>query len=289
MKAPGVLFLMFCFASTLWGSENSSTQIDYYTPQNLRKFADYLYNQGDYLHAAGEYQRYAFIAPQDADAILPRIAASYRLGGRVDQAIRYLSTILQQRPISDQARYELGASYFWIQDYDESHHVLEESQGLFEDENYIAKSQLLMGLNYLMQKRWDMASQHLNELQTSTMAPEFRESARLHRQYAEDGKRLSSKSPLLAGVLSTFLPGTGRLYVGRPNDAILTVFLLGLMGWQAYDGFSENGRSSRKSWTLGTLGGIFYLGNIYGSAVAAQVYNRRTGAAFLATIPFQIP
>ena len=64
---------------------------------------------------------------------------------------------------------------------------------------------------------------------------------------------------------------------------------LGVLGWGAYDGFSENGVSSRKGWTLGTIGGIFYLGNIYGSVVAAQRHNQRTEAAFLATIPLDIP
>ena len=35
---------------------------------------------------------------------------------------------------------------------------------------------------------------------------------------------------------------------------------------------------------LGTLSGIFYVGNIYGSVISARVYNRHVADEFLATL-----
>ena len=140
-----------------------------------------------------------------------------------------------------------------------------------------------------MQKRWERAIQHFEQFDLSGVPAAADHRVSMYKRYAEEGKALPSKSPLLAGFLSTVLPGSGRIYVGRLNDALLTVFFLGVLGWSTYDGFSENGVSSRKGWTFGTLGGIFYLGNIYGSVVAAQTHNRRTEATFLATIPLEIP
>lgn len=285
-----IVLTVFCCVFPALMVIADSPPIDYYQPENIRKFADYLYAQGDYLRAAGEYQRYLFSQSSAlGNDILRRIADSYRLGGHPDRTVQFLETLLQTQPNSNLARYELGATYFLMEQYDESIRFLKESQDLFQGEEYRWKSQMLIGMNKLMQKRWVSAFQHFNQFDLSGLPETAGHHASIYKRYAEDGRELSSKNPLLAGFLSTVLPGSGRIYVGRPNDALLTVFLLGVLGWAAYDGFAENGVSSRKGWTFGTLGGIFYLGNVYGSVVAAQTHNRRMEAAFLATIPLEIP
>ena len=286
IRCHAIILTAFCFMLPAWVAIADSPPIDYYQPANIRKFADYLYAQGDYLRAAGEYQRYLFSqSTAFGNDVLRRIAESYRLGGQPDRALQFLQT----QPDSNLVRYELGATYFLIGQYDESVRFLKESQDLFQGEDYRWKSQLLIGMNKLMQKRWERAIQHFDQFDLSGAPEAVGHRVSVYKRHAEDGRDLPSKSPLLAGFLSTALPGSGRFYVGRSNDALLTVFLLGVLGWGAYDGFSENGVSSRKGWTLGTIGGIFYLGNIYGSVVVAQRHNQRTEAAFLATIPLDIP
>lgn len=286
IRCRAIVLIVLCSTLPVWVAIADSPPIDYYQSANIRKFADYLYAQGDYLRAAGEYQRYLFSqSTAFGNDVLRRIAESYRLGGQPDRALQFLQT----QPDSNLVRYELGATYFLIGRYDESVRFLKESQDLFQGEDYRWKSQLLIGMNKLMQKRWESAIQHFDQFDLSGAPEAVGHRVSVYKRHAEDGRDLPSKSPLLAGFLSTALPGSGRFYVGRSNDALLTVFLLGVLGWGAYDGFSENGVSSRKGWTLGTIGGIFYLGNIYGSVVAAQRHNQRTEAAFLATIPLDIP
>lgn len=281
-----IFLTVFCSLFPVLIAIADSSPINYYQPTNIRKFADYLFVQGDYLRAAGEYQRYLFSQPAALDNdILRRIAESYRLGGQPDRAVQFLQT----QPDSNATRYELGATYFLMEQYDTSVRFLKESQNLFQGGEYRWKAQILIGMNTLMQKRWERAVQHFDQFDLSGVASAVDHRVSIYKRYAEEGKALPSKSPLLAGFLSTVLPGSGRVYVGRLNDALLTVFFLGILGWGTYDGFAENGVSSRKGWILGTLGSIFYLGNIYGSVVAAQTHNRRTEAAFLATIPFEIP
>ena len=286
IRCRAIVLIVLCSTLPVWVAIADSPPIDYYQSANIRKFADYLYAQGDYLRAAGEYQRYLFSqSTAFGNDVLRRIAESYRLGGQPDRALQFLQT----QPDSNLVRYELGATYFLIGRYDESVRFLKESQDLFQGEDYRWKSQLLIGMNKLMQKRWESAIQHFDQFDLSGTPEAVGHRVSVYKRHAEDGRDLPSKSPLLAGFLSTALPGSGRFYVGRSNDALLTVFLLGVLGWGAYDGFSENGVSSRKGWTLGTIGGIFYLGNIYGSVVAAQRHNQRTETAFLATIPLDIP
>jgi hypothetical protein len=56
-------------------------------------------------------------------------------------------------------------------------------------------------------------------------------------------------------------------------DGVFSFLAVGLTSWQAYEAFDEYGSSSVKGWVYGSLASIFYLANIYGSSVAAQIYN----------------
>lgn len=283
---------IFFFCSPLFLSVVSAeTPPDYYSPENVRKFADFLYEQGDYLRAVGEYQRYLFYEPQESEAINYRIAICYRFGGKTDQAIQSFETLLRTYPDSEyisRIYYQIGATYFVMDHFDQSARFLHEALPRITDTRQHAEAEQLIGLSYLKQKRWSEASEVFKTLQTSDVMS-IREKAVVYHNYAEKGAHLSTRSPFLAGTLSTIVPGAGRLYTGRLGDALTSLFTVGFTGWQAYDGFRRDGISSVKGWTLGTLCGIFYVGNIYGSVISARVYNRHVTDEFLATLTVELP
>ena len=269
---------------------NAENPHDYYSPENVRKFADFLYVQGDYLRAASEYQRYLFYQPSESDQIYYQIGLCYRLGGKSEKAIRTFETFLHTFPDSqlvNSARYQVSVVYFLMEQFQQSVNFLDAALPRIADVRYRAVSQELIGLSYLMQKRWLKAAKIFNELQESDVA-EVRENATLYQNYAMQGSQLTSRSPFLAGFLSTIVPGVGRLYTGRIGDALTSLFTVGLTGWQAYDGFRRDGLSSAKGWGFGALGGIFYVGNIYGSVISARVYNRHLEDEFLATMSIKL-
>ena len=283
--------LILCLAIiTLLPFASAEEPIDYYAPENVRKFADFLYEQGDYLRAADEYQRYLFYKPQDTDQIHYKIAVSYRFGGKTEQAIQGFETLLRMDPESQfasRAYYQIGATYFSQGQFERSVQFLGEALPRITDTRQHAEAEQLIGLSYLKQKRWSEASEVFKTLQASDVMS-IREKAVVYHDYAEKGARLSTRSPFLAGTLSTIVPGAGRLYTGRLGDALTSLVTVGITGWQAYDGFRRDGISSAKGWTLGTLCGIFYVGNIYGSVISARVYNRHVADEFLATLSVEI-
>ena len=268
--------------------------IEYYTPENVRKFADFLYEQGDHLRAASEYQRYLFYNSEDgtdSERIRYRIAVCYRFGGKTEQAIQGFEALLRTDPKSQfasRAYYQIGATYFLMDRFDQSVQFLREALPHIVDTRQRAEAEKLIGLSYLMQKQWSEAGEVFKALQGSDVLV-VSEKAKVYHKYAEAGGRLPSRSPFLAGVFSTIVPGTGRLYTGRLGDALTSFFVVGITGWQAYDGFRRDGISSVKGWTLGTLSGIFYVGNIYGSVISARVYNRHVADEFLATLSVELP
>ena len=285
------LLLIILFNTTLLCFANSEESINYYNSENVLKFADHLYDQGDYLRAVGEYQRYLFYKPKERETILYRIALCYRFGGKSDLAIQQFETFLQESPNSklvSSTYYQIGVSYFLMEQYGKSANYLNTSLPRITDFRYRAESRQLIGLSYLMQRQWFEAEKIFNALQKSDMLA-VREKAAVYYKYATQGAKLPTRSPFLAGFFSAIVPGTGRIYTGRVGDALNSLLTVGLTGWQAYDGFRRDGLSSVKGWTLGTLSGIFYVGNIYGSVISARVYNRHVTDEFLATLFIEFP
>jgi|GEM_PF-658622 len=84
----------------------------------------------------------------------------------------------------------------------------------------------------------------------------------------------AAKSPLLAAGLSALVPGLGRVYTRQYGAAAESLLVCG--GFAAIT--IENYRHYGPIWStilFGTLGSLFYLGNIYGSYLSVEVYNDR--------------
>lgn len=87
-------------------------------------------------------------------------------------------------------------------------------------------------------------------------------------------KKLSSyrqKSPLLAGIYSALIPGAGKFYAGKKKQGIaafLPVFSLGLVTYEAY---RKGGAGSAGFIVFGSLFSVFYIGNIWGSALSVKI------------------
>jgi len=81
------------------------------------------------------------------------------------------------------------------------------------------------------------------------------------------------KSPALSIALSSVIPGSGKVYSGAWKDAIVSFFFVATSAFQSYRGFEKNGVKSAYGWVFGGLATGFYLGNLFGSAKAAHMYN----------------
>jgi hypothetical protein len=104
------------------------------------------------------------------------------------------------------------------------------------------------------------------------------------RAYLEREAALPRKSPWLAAGLSAVVPGLGRVYIGRWPDGLFSFLLVGMVSGFAAHGFYEDGQSSVRGWILGSTAALFYVGNIYGSAVGALAQRRDAEDALMKDI-----
>ena len=89
----------------------------------------------------------------------------------------------------------------------------------------------------------------------------------------ENQNNLPYKSPLLAGIMSSIIPGSGYLYAGHTKEALSAFVVNILFGSGIYYLFKNENYSSGILTTM--VAAPFYLGNIIGSANSAQLYNNK--------------
>jgi len=275
-----ILLIFLCSASTI-------KAIDYYSSENIRKFAEYLYQEGDYTRSVKEYELYLFNSPPDADKTLFKIGLCYRHVGDTQKAIGFFKRVTKEYPQSDlnfSANYQVSYSYFLSGQYKEStgyiNQVLKETK--------IEKRQkldILLALNYLNQRQWRSASKLLNSVSiplddkvTDNIMQELRDRSR-------EGMALKRKNRILSSLMSAIIPGTGKIYCKQYGNGIFSLAIVGTTGLLAWNGFHENGIRSMKGWIFGSLCTVFYTGNIYGSGISALAYNHQAETDILMRLP----
>lgn len=240
---------------------------EYFSLLNIYRFADYLFESGDYHRAVGEYQRCLFAfdtLPGNADSILFKIGLALRREGDYGPALENFQRLLDDyaaSPLAGPAHAQMLRCYFGQERFP----ALRDHAARCDFSDKLKRP--LIAASYLGQKNWSGGLAALGE-------PEAADSFSLRlADLAREGLRLPRKSGLWAGLCSAVIPGAGKLYCRRPVEGLQSLVTVALTGWQAYDGFHRDGTRSIKGWIFGVLGGVFYLGNVYGSAVAADIAN----------------
>jgi len=256
----------------------NSNQEKYYKPENILRFAEHLFQEGDYLRAASEFLRYLYYSdsiPIEEDTIYYKIGLCYRLGKNHQKSISYFQKVIADYPYSnylDDSHFQIAYSHFLSGKYKESLSFADKSLSLIKSDPGRLKLQQLTGLNYIYQKQWRQAVDYLSSLENRVKHNGL--SASL-LNFAKQGEQLPRKSKFLAGLMSAIIPGIGKMYCHRTGDGLMSLLTIGLTSWQAYDGFHKKGSKSVKGWIFGAMTAFFYLGNIYGSVVTANIYNQQ--------------
>jgi len=262
-------------------------QVNYYSPENILKFAEYLYQEGDYIRAAAEFQRYLFYYGEDLatkDSIYHKIGLCYRFSNDLQKSINYFQKVIFNYPQSnylDDSYYQASYCYFLMGKYKESIAFSEANISFVKSDTIKLKMQQMIGINYIYKKEWMKALDFFDSFEEKEKKDSF---TTLLVNFTKEGQRLPTKSRFLAGLISSVIPGTGKMYCHRTTDGIFSLLTIGLTSWQAYEGFHKKGINSVKGWIYGTISAFFYLGNIYGSIVAVNIYNQQLENRFFKKI-----
>lgn len=121
----------------------------------------------------------------------------------------------------------------------------------------------LMNRNY---KMFDSLSRNYN-FQNALIKDELENL----KKYNIVEKKIKRKSPFIAGTLSAIVPGLGKVYTGNNGQALASFLTCGLIGVVAAENYVKMGIKHPQTIFFTGLFGLFYIGNIWGSAVSVQL------------------
>lgn len=234
---------------------------DLYDMENSKKYAEYLFSGRQYKLAAEEYERLVFFDSSNIIFKL-RLVKSYRLTGDLRSGITQINSfygINMPEPMAIEfvKLQLLSDSLKVVNDFLSLNNTISpESKVIYQS------CDLLLSGDY---KGADML------VKTSVVRnPSFPKNL---ISLSESAARTKFKSPFIAAVFSSIIPGTGKFYTKNWADGIFSILFVAGNAWQSYRGFKEHGIKSAYGWAFGTLSASFYIGNIFGSAKAARRYN----------------
>ena len=96
------------------------------------------------------------------------------------------------------------------------------------------------------------------------------------------------KSPLLAAGMSAVIPGAGKIYAGDLRSGVSTFLIVGALGAMMAESAHKLGWQDWRTIALSSVFGVFYIGNIYGSAVSVSVIRNTYQDAQKASLLFDL-
>jgi len=269
-----MMFKIYCFI-ILFTSITLSQTIDFQSPQNIKLFADFLFCDRDYLRAIDEYEMYLTMV--DDDSVKFKIAIGFSNMDDQYNAYQKLSLTKNSSPFFEQSKIEMVKALY-LQNIDSSFYssadILINSESIYSNNALRLKNaSLLLTDNELPEQKIFLVPFHNDEEYTLF-------------NFYDLKKNPPYKSEVWAGVLSTIIPGSGKIYTENYGDGITAFILTGLFGYLGYTNFKHDHQT--RAWIFTAVGAGFYLGNIYGSVASAQIFNAKVNFDFDEGVKFYL-
>ena len=254
------------------------------------RYAEQLFESGDYQAARREYKRLLFYQPDTAftDVANYRIAQSYYYQNEPDRAERLFhefSAIHPNSPLRFQSQLMLGQLHFDAGEYSQARSSLFELLRASTEPEVVAAAHYLRGWCYIHTTDWNKAISELRQVNTSQMGVfRVKKASELADTLLAETP-LPSKSPQVAGWLSTVVPGSGQLYVGKVKEGIFAAALSGTFIYLAVDAIRDRRYIGCAGISL--VGWQFYWGNRTGAQQLASEYNKRHEQALIEALKRQ--
>ncbi len=254
------------------------------------RYAEKLFELGDYQAARRAYKRLLFYHKdtQLRDVADYRIAQSHYHQNRPEQAeslFQEFSATHPNSPLRFQSQLMIGQLHFEAEKYSLARTTLFELLNASEDVEVVAAAHYLRGWCYIHTSDWNKAITEFRQVSTPATDVLEKESARQLADTLLNETPLPFKSPETAGWLSTIMPGSGQLYVGKVKEGLLAAAASGTFIYLVADAVRE--RRYIDCAGISLVGLSFYWGNRTNAQRLASEYNTQHEREFIETLKRQ--
>lgn len=251
------------------------------------RYAEQLFESGDYQAARLAYKRLLFYRPDTAfrDVANYRVAQSYYYQNQPERAehlFREFLTVHPNSPFGFRSRLMIGQLHFDAGEYSLARTMLFELLHSSEEAEVVSAAHYLRGWCYVHTADWDKAIAELRRVDTFQTDTSSEKNASQLADILLQRTPLPHKSPQIAGWLSTVVPGSGQFYVGRAKEGVLAAVLGGTFIYLVADAIRE--RRYVDCAGISLVGWRFYWGNRVEAQRFAAEYNSHRERELIETL-----
>ena len=255
-------------------SQGQSDSLTFPSPENdpLKEeisFISYLNDRGAYrdaLLAISAFKKeFTEVTPGTTDTLNFFTAWSLYQLKQSDSSIIYFDKIPATSEFSDKAFFYGILNRIYSGKYTESVVLLSS----FKKESYIPLRNFQLSAVALLQKdlsRFDSLSKSFDGTHYA-----FSEEQTSLIKYADTLRNYPKKSAFLAGLMSALVPGSGKIYTGKTGQGVAAFLEIAALGGATAEYYFRSGPKSAGFIIFGSLFSLFYIGNIWGSALSVHV------------------
>ncbi len=192
--------------------------------------------------------------------------ANYSLKN-LEQSTQSLLDVSDESSFYLKSKFFAGSNQIFLENYSEARRIF--SQINTRDEPYLSLINFELGGIEMLQGNWLKAKEQLQLVNS--------EIATINQQFTALGKICDEqesyhpKSPLLAGVMSGIIPGTGKIYAGKTGEGIASMISVTGFGLITLENYKKLGISNLKTILFGSIFIVNYVSNIYGSVISVKI------------------
>jgi hypothetical protein len=179
-------------------------------------------------------------------------------------------SLLRVSPASEfylKSHFFAAYNFTHIGEYDNAKDVLSKIDGNTEKVSSL-KNFEIAGISLLQGNR---AGYDENIAKINKSLYELTESSDNIQKISWDLKNHKRKSPLLAGVISGIIPGSGKFYAGKKGEGISAFIATAGLGLVTWENYRKNGMNNFKTIAFGTAFAFSYAANIYGAVLRVNI------------------
>jgi len=182
------------------------------------------------------------------------------------------------------SRFFAGYNQIFLENYDNARKILSQTD-LQEEPNSSLVNFELSGID-MLQGNWSKGKEQLQEVNPNIAT--INQQVAVLAQINKELENHRSKSPLVAGLMSSVIPGSGKIYFGKTGEGIASLIATAGFGLVAWENNRKLGIDHVKTIFFGSIFAASYVSNIYGSVISAKIIENEYNDAKHNQILFQL-
>ncbi len=248
-------------------------------------FIEHLINKGFYIEAIhlADNDSLSYLEEQRDSLNYYRGWAHYSLKN-LELSTQSLLRVGQSSPFYLKSRFFAGYNQIFLDNYSEAKIILEQTK--VQDEPNLSLVNFELSGIEILEGNWSKANEQMHRINPN-IAILNEQVAILGKIYHEQETH-RSKSPLLAGIMSGIIPGSGKIYAGKTGAGIASMIGTTGFGLITWENYQKLGIGHVKTILFGSIFVANYISNIYGSVISVKIIENEYQDAKHNQILFQL-